>query len=628
MKEFLPIARSDMDRRGWESCDFILVSGDAYVDHPSFGHAIISRVLEREGFRVGIIPQPDWRTPESFRILGKPRLGFLVTSGNMDSMVNHYTAARKPRSEDAYSPGGAPHRRPDRAAIVYANRAREAFKGVPVILGGIEASLRRLAHYDYWSDSLRRSIILDSKADLLVYGMGERAITEIARRLASGMRAADIRDVPGIVYVSDTPPGGDAVLLPSHEDLKNDRNASAKSFRIQMENADPRSGKILSESYGSRRVIQNPPAEPLSPEELDSVYELPYMRMWHPSYVSAGGVPAFDEVRFSLVSSRGCFGGCGFCALGFHQGRIVTARSGDSLVREAILLTEDPAFKGYLHDVGGPTANFRIPACKKQERAGACGNRQCLFPEPCAKLEVSHADYLSVLRRLREVPGIKKVFIRSGIRFDYLLLDPDETFFRELCEFHISGQLKIAPEHVSSAVLAAMGKADSSVYRRFMERFAEMNRLAGKKQYLVPYFISGHPGSRLKDAIELAEFMRDHRIRPEQVQDFYPTPGTVSTCMYYTEIDPRTMMEISVPKAAGEKAMQRALLQYTRRENHELVRKALLLAGRGDLIGTGGRCLVPPVGRPGTAGRPGRAGGPGQSGRRPERHGRKDRPRS
>jgi len=598
MTGFLPINMVEMEAMGWDSSDFVLVSGDAYVDHPSFGHAIIARVLEARGYRVGIIPQPDWRSPDGFRVLGKPRLGFLITSGNMDSMVNHYTAARKPRSGDAYSPGGAPHRRPDRAVIVYAARAREAFKGVPVVIGGIEASLRRLAHYDYWSESLRRSAFLDSKADLLVYGMGERAMVEIAARLSAGERIGEMRDIPGTVFASDSLPSGETILLPSHETLKRDPRAFAESFRAQMENSNPRTGRILAEPYGSRYVIQNPPSEPLGGSELDSVYELPYMRDWHPVYGPAGGVPALEEVRFSLASSRGCFGGCSFCALAFHQGRIVTARSEESLVREAGRLISDPLFKGYIHDVGGPTANFRNPACGKQARDGVCVNRQCLFPRPCPHLEVDHTGYLSTLRRLRELPGVRKVFIRTGIRFDYLLLDKKEDFFRELCAHHVSGQLKVAPEHVSPRVLAAMGKPGAEVFRRFVERFSEINRELGKEQYLVPYFISGHPGSGLEDAVELAEFMRDYRIRPEQVQDFYPTPGTVSSCMYYTGIDPRNMREIFVPRGEGEKRMQRALLQYRKPENRDLVRRALRAAGRPDLIGNGPRCLVPPE-RPG-----------------------------
>lgn len=593
MAGFLPITAKDMDMLGWRQCDFVLVTGDAYVDHPSFGHALIARLLESRGFRVGIIPQPDWRSADPLRILGKPKLAFLITSGNLDSMVNLYTAARKIRSSDSYSPGGRAGFRPERAAIVYSNRAREAFKGVPVILGGIEASLRRLAHYDYWSDSLRRSILLDSKADLLVYGMGETAITEIARRLSDGEPAGDMTDIRGTVYKSSKLPEGKHLILPDHEKLKTDRTAFAESFRIQYRNCSPWTGQILVEPYGKQFVVQNPPSLPLSRQALDSLYELPYTGTFHPTYKDKGGIPALEEVQFSLTSSRGCFGSCSFCALAFHQGSTVSSRSHESLLREAEKLTRLSGFKGYIHDVGGPTANFRAPACGKQEKEGSCENRQCLYPDPCKNLVADHSDYLSLLKKISELPGIKKVFIRSGIRFDYLLADRDHTFFRELCLNHISGQLKVAPEHVSQKVLNAMGKPKASVFTAFKNRFDAYNRELKKKQYLVPYFISGHPGSDMAAAVELAEFMRDNRIQPEQVQDFYPTPGTLSTCMYYTGIDPRTMESIFVP-SAEEKRLQRALLQFRKIENRPLVRKALIKAGRRDLIGTGKKALVPP----------------------------------
>ncbi|MCK4542585.1 MAG: YgiQ family radical SAM protein [Spirochaetales bacterium] len=610
MNNFLPVSKTDMDARGWDSCDFLLVTGDAYVDHPSFGAAIISRVLESEGYKVGIISQPDWRTPESLKILGRPRYAFLVTSGNMDSMVSHYTVAKKRRKRDSYSPGGEGGKRPDRATIVYANLVRQAYKKIPIIIGGIEASLRRFAHYDYWRDSLRRSILLDSKADLLVYGMGEKQILNIAKALAEGTPATAIRDIPGTVYscsAEEVPP--EAVVLPSHEDLrqqdvKKRYRAFAESFRIQYRNADPFQGKKLVEAYGSRYVVQNPPEHPLGREELDRVYELPYTKAPHPDYLD--GVPALEEVKFSLVSNRGCFGACSFCALAFHQGRIVTSRSVNSLVAEARNLTGDPDFKGYIHDVGGPTANFRFPACRKQETLGSCPDKQCLFPKPCKNLKVDHGEYLEALRTIRKLPGIKKVFIRSGIRFDYLIADPEDTFMRELCEHHISGQLKVAPEHVSSRVLKAMGKPGREIYDEFAKRYRRTNEILGKKQYLVPYFISSHPGSRLEDAIELAEYLRDTRFIPDQVQDFYPTPGTLSTCMFYTGIDPRTMKPVYVPKTHEEKSMQRALLQYRKPENYSLVKNALRKAGRQDLIGNGPKALIPPYQRGKSRGKRGR----------------------
>lgn len=602
----LPLTPEEMKERGWEECDFIIVSGDAYVDHPSFGTAVIGRVLEAEGFRVGVVAQPAWTDPASLRVLGRPRLAFLVTSGNMDSMVNHYTAAARLRHNDAYTPGGRFGLRPDRAVIVYSGLARAAFKGVPVIIGGIEASLRRLSHYDYWSDKLRRSVLLDSKADLLIYGMAERAVVETARRLDSGEKASEIRDIRGTVYrltAKELRSAGGMLpvipgfkvpyLLPSFEELTADRTNYARSFALQLQHADPFSAAPLAEACAGQMIVQNPPDFPLTQTELDRIYELPYTRRAHPSYHEK--IPALEEVQFSLTANRGCFGGCSFCALTFHQGRIVQGRSVESLTREAELLTRLPGFKGYIHDVGGPTANFSVPACERQPVHGACPNRQCLYPEPCPQLRPDHRKLLEVVRTLRRIPHVKKVFLRSGIRFDYLLLDRQggEEFLRELCEHHVSGQLRIAPEHVSDRVLRAMGKPGSAVYRRFARSFAETNRLLGKKQYLVPYFIAAHPGSTLEDAIELAEFCRDEHFIPQQVQEFYPTPGTISTCMYYTGIDPRSMEEIYVPRGGRERRMQRALLQYNRPENRKIVREALQKAGRTDLIGRGPKALVP-----------------------------------
>ncbi|MEW5814570.1 MAG: YgiQ family radical SAM protein [Spirochaetota bacterium] len=595
LSDFLPVNKADLTKRGWEQLDFILITGDAYVDHPSFGAAIISRYLESEGFKVGIVSQPNWKSTEDVKKLGKPRLAFLITSGNLDSMVNRYTAAKKIRRNDAYSPGGRAEMRPDRACIVYSNLVRQAFKSVAVILGGIEASLRRLAHYDYWSDKLRRSILLDSKADMIVYGMGEKPMSQIARQLQEGAAIHEITAVAGTAYKTNTPPE-DCLLLPGHERLKNDPFALAESFKFQMENIDPFRGKKLAEPYGTTYVVQNPPSYPLSREELDRIYELPYTGRWHPFYDSQGGVPALEEVKFSITSHRGCFGECSFCALSFHQGRIVQSRSHDSIIREAIKLTQDPDFKGYIHDVGGPTANFRFPACEKQLTKGACPERQCLFPTPCRKLETSHKDFLELLRKLRRLPGVKGVFIRSGIRFDYLLADGNDEFLYELCAHHVSGQLKVAPEHISERVLNLMGKPAGSVYQKFVKKYTAVNKELGKKQYLVPYFISSHPGSTLTDAIELAEFLRDSHFLPEQVQDFYPTPGTLSTCMYFTGLDPRTMQKVYVPRSREEKEMQRALLQFRKKENYTIVRKALLKANRKDLIGFSKKCLVRPSG--------------------------------
>ena len=584
---FLPISRRDLEKHSWYYVDFVLITGDAYVDHPSFGAAIIGRILEKEGFRVGILSQPDWRDVECFRVLGRPRWGFLITAGNIDSMVNHYTVAKRRRRQDVYSPGGKRGLRPDRAAIVYANRAREAYNDVPIILGGIEASLRRLAHYDYWDDGVRRSILLDAKADLLLYGMAERSLVEVTRRLRAGQSIDQITDVPGTVYRGFSLPHRDLVLLPSFKEITESKRSFAKSFLIQYENTDPITARSLGEPYGDFYVIQNPPAAPLSQEELDKVYSLPFVRDYHPIYEKHGGVPALAEVKYSLTSNRGCFGGCSFCAISFHQGRVVQARSKASLVREAQIVIKDPDFKGYIHDVGGPTANFQGPACEKQITAGVCKERKCLV--------LDHEPYLRILRRLRKLPKVKKVFIRSGIRYDYLIYDRNEEFFRELCAHHVSGQLKVAPEHVSPIVLSYMGKPNRTVYDQFVAKYHAYNKELGKNQYLVPYFMSSHPGSDLTAAVELAEYIRDTRQMPEQVQDFYPTPGTLSTCMYYTELDPRTMQRVYVAKDPHEKAMQRALIHYNRPQNHRLVVEALRRAQRTELIGYGSQCLVPPV---------------------------------
>ena len=591
--DFLPISKEDMKKRGWEQCDFVYVIGDAYVDHPSFGHAIISRVLENAGYHVGIISQPDWKDPASVTVLGAPRLGFLVSGGNMDSMVNHYSVTKHRRKVDAYTPGGVTGKRPDYATTVYCNLIRRTYRDIPILIGGVEASLRRLAHYDYWSDSLKHSILLDSQADLLMYGMGEKSILEIADGLNSGLNIRDITYVDGTAYVTKQPDESlPTILLPSFEHLQADRRAYAESFRIQYANCDPFTAKRLIEPYGNRFVVQNPPQKPLTTAEMDSVYALPYMRTYHPSYEKRGGVRAIDEVRFSLVSNRGCFGACSFCSLTFHQGRIVQVRSHESILAEAERMVKDPAFKGYIHDVGGPTANFRQPACEKQNTKGACGNRQCLHPTVCKNLRADHTDYIALLRKLRKIPGVKKVFIRSGIRFDYLMADKKDTFFRELVQYHISGQLKVAPEHVSDAVLQRMGKPEHSVYCRFAEKYKALNKQYGTDQYLVPYLMSSHPGSTLKDAVALAEFIRDMGYNPEQVQDFYPTPSTLSTVMYYTGLDPRTMEKVYVPRDPHEKAMQRALIQYRDPRNYALVKEALTKANREDLIGSSPKCLI------------------------------------
>lgn len=596
MLDFLPICRADMERRGWDECDFVYISGDAYVDHPSFGTAIISRLLEAHGYRVGIIAQPDWKDAASVQILGKPRLGFLVSAGNMDSMVNHYSVSKRRRQQDSYTPGGAMDKRPDYATVVYCNLIRSIYKDVPIIIGGIEASLRRLAHYDYWSNKLKRSILLDSQADLISYGMGEHSIVEIADALDSGIDVKDITFINGTVFKTKNPDIlYDYQMLPDFSELKKEKREYAKSFYIQYSNTDPFTGKRLVEPYnGKEFVVQNPPSQPLSQDEMDEVYGLPYMRTYHPSYEAAGGVPAIREIKFSLISNRGCFGACSFCALTFHQGRIIQVRSHESLVEEAKLLTEEPDFKGYIHDVGGPTANFRYPACEKQMSKGACPNKQCLYPKPCKNLRADHSDYIELLRKLRELPKVKKVFIRSGIRFDYLLADKNRNFLRELCEHHVSGQLKVAPEHVADAVLSRMGKPGNDVYKQFVREYKEMNGRLHKEQYLVPYLMSSHPGSSLKEAVELAEYLRDLGYMPEQVQDFYPTPSTISTCMYYTGLDPRTMEPVYVPVNPHEKAMQRALIQYRNPKNYDLVVEALKKAGRTDLIGYEKKCLIRP----------------------------------
>lgn len=594
---FLPISRKDMERRGWDELDFVFVSGDAYVDHPSFGPAIICRLLEAYGYRVGIIPQPDWRRSEDFLHFGRPRLAFLVSSGNMDSLLNKFTAARKHRSTDAYSPGGAPDRRPSHAVTVYVNRLREIFGDVPIIIGGIEASLRRFAHYDYWSDRLKRSILADTAADLLVYGMGEKQILSIAAELKRGTPVEAIQDIPGTCF---RVPGFDYIYdyvkLPSFNEVSADKRFFAAAFREEYLEQDPIRGKRLAQQNGEWCIVQNPPAMPLSTEEMDEIYGLPYMRKYHPIYEEAGGVPALKEVEFSLVSQRGCFGGCSFCAIVSHQGRIIQARSQESLVREAELLTKQPGFKGYIHDVGGPTANFRVPSCQAQLKRGTCRRKSCLSPVPCRNLEANQDDFIVLLRRLRKLPGVKKVFVRSGIRFDYLLKCKD-SFLTELCKYHVSGQLKIAPEHITDRVTHLMGKSDRATYLKFVRRFEETNRQLGKDQYLVPYFMSSHPGATLKDAIELAEFLRDMGYRPRQVQDFIPTPGTLSTAMYYSGIDPLTGERVWTAKEPEEKKLQRALMQYWLPENRPFVEKALKKAGRLDLIGFGKNCLIRPTGK-------------------------------
>ena len=599
MSDFLPISKKDMKTRGWDQCDFVYVIGDAYVDHPSFGHAIISRVLEAAGYKVGIISQPDWKDPNSICKLGEPRLGFLVMGGNMDSMVNHYSVSKKRRKTDAFTPGGVMGKRPDYAVTVYCNLIRRTYPRKPIIIGGIEASLRRLAHYDYWSDKLKRSVLLDSQADLLLYGMGERSIVEVADALNGGMDARDITWIDGTVYsckeVDDAVP---KIVLPTYDALCKDKRKYAESFYLQYQNTDPFTAKRLVEPYEDRFVVQNPPQKPMTQQEMDRVYGLNYVRTWHPSYEKAGGVPAIAEVQFSLISNRGCFGACSFCALTFHQGRIIQTRSHQSILAEAQKMVWDPEFKGYIHDVGGPTANFRHPACQKQLTKGACQHRQCLFPTPCKNMIADHSDYLALLRKLRQLPNVKKVFIRSGIRFDYLLADKNDAFFREMVKHHISGQLKVAPEHIADPVLDLMGKPRNEVYERFLAKYKRLNEQMGLKQFVVPYLMSSHPGSTLKEAVALAEYLRDLGYMPEQVQDFYPTPSTISTVMYYTGLDPRTMKKVYVPTNPHEKAMQRALIQYRNPKNYMLVHEALTKAGRTDLIGYDKRCLIKPMGKP------------------------------
>ena len=596
MKDFLPIDREDMKKRGWDEVDFVYVCGDAYVDHPSFGAAIITRILEAHGYRIGFIAQPDWKDDSSIQVFGRPRLGFLVSAGNMDSMVNHYTVSKKRRNQDAYTPGGVIGKSPDYATIVYCNLIRKVYKKVPIIIGGIEASLRRLAHYDYWSNTLKHSILMDSQANILIYGMGEHSVVEIADALDSGLAVEDITYVHGTVYhAKNLDSVYDYEMLPSFDELKKDKKEYAASFYTQYCNTDSITAKCLVESYGNNGyVVQNPPSAPLTELEMDDVYELPYMRAYHPSYEKDGGVPALNEIKFSLTSNRGCFGGCSFCALTFHQGRVIQTRSHESLVNEAKEMTKDPDFKGYIHDVGGPTANFRHTACEKQKKYGVCTNKQCLFPKPCQNLKVDHKDYLALLKKIRQIPGVKKVFVRSGIRFDYVMADSDDTFLRELCKYYISGQLRVAPEHISDAVLDKMGKPHNAVYEQFIKRYQKVNATVGKEQFVVPYLMSSHPGSTLKEAVELAEYLRDLGYMPEQVQDFYPTPSTISTCMYYTGVDPRTMEEVYVPVNPHEKAMQRALIQYRNPHNYDLVKEALIKAGRTDLIGFEEGCLIAP----------------------------------
>ena len=592
--DFLPVSPAEVARRGWDAPDFVYVVGEAYVDHPSFGHAIIGRVLENAGYRVAMLCLPEYHSAEAFKLFGKPRLGFLVSSGVIDSMVNHYTVAKKRRSADAYAPGGRGGLRPDRAVTVYCNRIHEAYPGMPVLIGGVEASLRRFSHYDYWDDKVRRSVLVDSAATLLMYGMGEKTILDCCDWVARGMPAHERSLLRGVCYMAKEPPKN-AIMLPSHQEVATDKKAYCKAFMLEYEEQDPVRGHVLCQQQDAQRyLIQNPPVLPLSREELDAVYDLPFTRKAHPSYDKLGGVPALHEVRFSLSATRGCFGACNFCALTFHQGRIVTSRSEESLLKEARLLTTFPDFKGYIHDVGGPTANFRFPACDKQLKSGACKNRQCLYPAPCKNMKVSHEEMVSILRKMRTLPRVKKVFIRSGIRFDYLMADKNDTFLQELCKYHISGQLKVAPEHVSQNVLSKMGKPRREVYDAFVAKYKAINEKLGMKQFLVPYLMSSHPGSTLRDAIELAEYLRDIGHQPEQVQDFYPTPGTLSTCMYHTGLDPRDMKPVYVPRSPHEKAMQRALLQFKNPANYELVCEALRIAGRDELIGFGPKALVPP----------------------------------
>ncbi|HBF77289.1 MAG TPA: YgiQ family radical SAM protein [Clostridiaceae bacterium] len=595
LADFLPISIEDMKARGYDSLDFICVSGDAYVDHPSFGIAIVTRLLEYMGFKVGIIPQPNWKDKNDFMKLGKPNIAFLVSSGNIDSMVNHYTAAKRKRHDDIYSPGGKSGYRPDRAVIVYCNRIREAYKDVPIIIGGIEASLRRFAHYDYWDDRVRNSILVDSSADLLIYGMGENPLLEIGNLLKYGKNIKDIKDIRGTCYMADENSlPKDAIELPSFEKVSQDKMEYAKAFKIQFQEQDAVTGKALYQKHSLKYLVQNPPQYPLSTETMDLVYRLPYMRTYHPIYENLGGIPAIKEVEFSITSHRGCFGSCSFCALAFHQGRVIQRRSDESIIEEAEKLTKSKDFKGYINDIGGPTANFLEPSCKKQLTYGVCKDRQCLFPSPCPNLVIDHKNYLELLRKVRKIKGIKKVFIRSGIRYDYLIYDKNDEFFNELVKYHISGQLKVAPEHISDKVLKLMGKPSRKVYDRFVQKYNETNKKFGLNQFLVPYLMSSHPGSDMNAAIELAEYIRDMGYNPEQVQDFYPTPGSLSTAMYYTGINPLTGEKVYVPRTQEEKDMQRALLQYRNPKNYNLVYKALKLAHREDLIGYDKKCLIKP----------------------------------
>lgn len=596
MQNFLPVTKQEMQKRGWDEVDFVYILGDAYVDHPSFGAAIIGRTLENRGYRVGMIPQPDWRKKESIQIFGKPRLGFLVSAGNMDSMVNHYTVSKKHRQKDAFSPGGEMGLRPDMPTVVYSNLIRQTYKDSPIILGGIEASLRRMAHYDYWSDKVKRSVLMDSGADLISYGMGEHSIIEIAEALNNGIPIEEITFVAGTVFkCKNLERVYEPILLPDYEEVKEKKESYAESFAIQYRNTDPFTARPMAESYGTKGyIVQNPPSRPLSRQEMDDVYDLPYTGTYHPMYENKGGIPALEEVKFSLTSNRGCFGGCSFCALTFHQGRILQTRSHESILREAVRMTEDSDFKGYIHDVGGPTADFRQPSCEKQLTKGVCMNRQCLFPDPCKNLQVDHSDYVELLRKLRKLPKVKRVFVRSGVRFDYVVADKDTTFLRELVEHHVSGQLRVAPEHVSDEVLKYMGKPSHQVYQKFLSMYDKENQKTGKKQYAVPYFMSSHPGCTMKEAVKLAEYVRDLGFTPEQVQDFYPTPSTLSTCMYYTGIHPLTKEKVYVPKNPHEKAIQRALMQYKNPANRALVLEGLKMADRMELVGFGPKCLIRP----------------------------------
>ena len=592
--KFLPISREDMNERGWEQCDFIIVTGDAYVDHHSFGTAVISRVLEHAGYKVGIIAQPDWHSTEDFMKLGRPRLAFLVNAGNMDSMVNHYTVSKRVREKDLYSPGGKMGLRPDRATIVYCNKIREAYKHINICIGGVEASLRRFAHYDYWADKVRKSILTDSGADLLIYGMSEKQIVEVAHYLNEGFEAKYIRHVPGTCYLVDSLEEvyEEHIVIPSYKEVSTNKLKYCEAFKITYQEQDPIRGRTIVQDQGDKYLVVNKPEVILNREELDAVYDLPFTKEYHPIYEPMGGIPALEEVKFSIVGSRGCFGNCSFCAITFHQGRAVQSRSKESIVKEAKEMTEMKDFKGYIHDVGGPTANFRKPACNHQLTIGACKAKQCLSSGVCKNMEVDHKEFVDVLRSVRSLPKIKKVFVRSGIRYDYVMADKDDTFFKELVEHHVSGQLKVAPEHVSEQVLKYMGKPAGKTYEEFRQKFFKLTEKAGKKQYIIPYLMSSHPGSTLKEAIELAEYLRDIKYQPEQVQDFYPTPGTLSTAIFYTGLDPITLKPVYVPKTKEEKAMQRALLQFSNPKNYNLVYDALMKAGREDLIGNGPKCLI------------------------------------